>query len=424
MPTKPASPLNRLLARLRRALVSLHESFRGEDLALRAASLTYLSVFSLVPLLTVALYLLTAIHQQAFHDKVHAFIQDLFSPAMRQDSAALLDKFLAAATSKAVRGIGLFTLVISAGSLLHSLGSALDAVWAVRRPRPWLLRIGLYLAALTLGPVLLAASLVGTAGLRQLLLGFHSPLAQFAVRFVSVAAAVIALTLLYVFGPNARVDKRAAFTGALVATIGWEIAKRAYAEFAAGIFRYNAIYGSLGAIPLFLLWIYVSWILVLFGARLAYALQRAPTHELVRWFDRHPMGDGLLALLIAIAMGRAEREGRPALDRKGISRATQLPDLLVARGLSRLSETGLLQGKRRFALTRNSSSIVATDLFRTGNDDPPPGSLPRSALWLIERLELGARGSLDVLSLSTLEGEPTPPRPTSAPALASGARKA
>jgi membrane protein len=91
------------------------------------------------------------------------------------------------------------------------------------------------------------------------------------------ATSAFALFFLYFAVPNAKVRLRAALAGALVAATAWEIAKRLYTFGATHSFRYDAIYGSLGAIPLFLLWLYVSWIVVLFGARLAYALQYAVT---------------------------------------------------------------------------------------------------------------------------------------------------
>src|SRR3954451_16960054 len=109
------------MSRARRALSALHDCFRGEDLSIRAAALTYLSAYSLAPLVTVVLTLLTGLHQQAFHARVHRFFQDLFSPAIQKESAAFLDRFLAAASSRAVQGIGLLTLAYSAGSLLHPL---------------------------------------------------------------------------------------------------------------------------------------------------------------------------------------------------------------------------------------------------------------------------------------------------------------
>jgi membrane protein len=399
---KASTPAQRVQSRARKAVAALHDCFRGEDLSIRAAALTYLTAFSLVPLLTVVLGLLAALHQQAFHDRVHGFIQDVLSPAMGTDSSAVLEHFVSIASSRAVRGIGFLTLAYSAGSLLHHLEFALNAVWDVRQRRPLLMRVGFYVGALLLGPVLLAVSLAGTEGLRQVLLGIHTPLAIALVRWVSVAAAALALTLLYVLGPNARVDLRAALAGGIVAALGWELAKRGYAEFATRIFRYNAIYGSLGAIPLFLLWIYVSWIVVLFGARLAFALQRAVGYETVRWFEHHPMGDALVALVVAVELGRAERAGLAPIGRQELMRRIELPDLLCSRGIDRLITAGLARGTDRVALTRGLESIVATDLFRSESPPPAPPGLPKAILAVAHQLEGAARNHLDGLRLTTL----------------------
>lgn len=389
-----------------RAVRSVLRGYQGEQLSLRAAALTYFTIFSLVPLMTVALVLLEALHQRAFHDRVHAYIRDVLSPGIQQGSAAVIEEFLATASSRAIRGIGFLTLAVTAGSLLKNLDESLNDLWNIITKRGWGARLFYYALALTLGPILLALSLAGTAGLRHALLALHWPGMAILTTVIPVLATALGLTLLYVLVPNTRVELGPALAGALLATIGWELAKHGYAAFAAGIFRYNALYGSLGAIPLFLLWVYVSWVLVLFGARLAFALQHSDALERLSELRAHPRGEELLALSVAQALARAELTGLRPLSVRELARTARLPEHELVPLLRRFVRANLIHLTRgKVALARDPRSLRVEELhalFRTGH----PGALPTGVAELAQALE----STPEVVSwadLATL-GQPSP----------------
>src|SRR5512140_3272589 len=273
--------------------------FRGERISLRAAALTYLSIFSLVPLLTVALVLLEFLHQEEFRRQMEHFIQRILAPGIREETAALLNGFIARASSVAALAIGFLVLGFSGGMLLKNLDASLNEIWNVRKKRPWHVRLLIYAFALLLGPVLVAVSLAGTVGVQDLLVGAGVSSARQATTLAWLLLAVSAFTSLYYLAPNAPVRLRSALAGGLVAGAAWDLSRYGYSLFGEQIFRYNPVYGSLGAMPLFLAWIYLTWLLVLFGARLAYAVEHAAAGGLLRALGEHPRARELVAARIA-----------------------------------------------------------------------------------------------------------------------------
>ncbi len=246
--------------------------FRGEKIGLRASALTYITILSLVPLLAVVFAIVRGLGQEELRHSVHEFVFSNLAPGTREQIGHYLDGFIAQASSGAMGGFGAFFLLLSAVGLFHNIERSLNDIWGVQRPRPLMTRVILYWSVLTLGPIALGASLFATSMARSLV--EHS-LPSEVIALISPGTSILLFFFLYIAVPYARVSLRAALGGALVAGCAWEIAKHGYAAWAANSFRYSVIYGSLGTVPLFLIWVYLSWLIVLFGARLSYALQYA-----------------------------------------------------------------------------------------------------------------------------------------------------
>lgn len=246
--------------------------FRGEKISLRASALTYITMLSLVPLLAVVFAIVRGVGRENLRRMVHEFVFGNLAPGVREQIGGYLDEFIARASAGAMGGVGGLFLLVSALGLFHNIERSLDEIWGVARPRPLVKRVVIYWCVLTMGPVALGLSLLATSMARSRV---EASLPRGVVALVPWATSVALFSFLYLAVPSARVRFRAGLAGAFVAASAWEVAKHLYAFFASHAFRYNAIYGSLGAVPLFLLWVYVSWVLVLFGARLAYALQYA-----------------------------------------------------------------------------------------------------------------------------------------------------
>ncbi len=173
----------------------------------------------------------------------------------------------------AIGAVGVIILIYAAFSLLFEIERAFNIVYVAERGRPTIARLTKYWALLTLGPLLLLASFYASQRLTTAGAAFGFGGVRAIATFV---LSWLLLTMVYTLGPNARVAKRPALIGAFVAAILWEAAKWGFAKYLTLATGYTAFYGSLGLLPVFLLWIYLTWLIILFGLELSYVAQMFP----------------------------------------------------------------------------------------------------------------------------------------------------
>ena len=268
--------------RFLRALLLLARGFRGEAITLRASALTYLTLFSLVPLLAVVYSVIDLVSgEEQVRNAVMSWINAQLGIGAGAAISLKLADLTTRASAKAVGGIGFAVLLFSVLSLLWNIESAFNHIYGVRRPRAALERLLKYWSFLTLGPVMLAGSLALTWKISALQSGHghdekgHSELLHVITALSSVAVTYAALTLLYKVLPNARVRLRAAFSAALVSGTLWEVAKFVFAWATGRMVQLHKIYGSLAILPITLTWIYISWMIALVGCRLCMAFEES-----------------------------------------------------------------------------------------------------------------------------------------------------
>lgn len=337
------TPSGRRIGKVLRAANAVAHGFRGERISLRAAALTYVTIFSLVPLLSVALGLVHLIDASSFESHLRALTFTVLAPGIREDSAAFFDAFLRAAGSTAVGSVGFGMLLVSAATLLRNLDGALNDLWNVRRRRSILKRAVLYTAILVLAPVVAALTLAGTGLARDTLVELAPIVAPLVLALGPVVLVVASLTLLYFYAPNADVRFKSACLGGLVAGLGWELARHLYAVFAAGAFRYNPVFGALGAAPLFLMWIYMSWLLILFGARFSYALDAVSFRGLAAVTRGHPRAREILAARVIQTATRALLRGENPPVRRDLAVSLRVADEFLSETLEQLAAAGLVE---------------------------------------------------------------------------------
>ena len=241
-----------------------------------AASLSYTTLLSLVPLLAVMFSVLAAFPVfDTVVDKIQDYIFKNFVPA----SGEVIQSYFADFTEQARRltGPGIFFLVVVALMLMHSIDEAINDIWRVRTPRSWPAKFVVYWSVLTLGPLLLAVSIAATSFLVSLPVVSNidsvvAGVSSWALSLMPFLSTLVALTLLYVLVPNRRIMLRYGLGGAVVAALMFELAKHSFTLYVTNVPTYATIYGALAVIPLFLIWIYVSWAMVLLGAELSYCL--------------------------------------------------------------------------------------------------------------------------------------------------------
>lgn len=269
-------------------LKTLRQRFREDRLGLTASSLTFTTTIALVPLATVTLAIFSAFPMFGqFRGAVETyFLQSLVPDDIARPVLRALTQF--AGQAKRLGGAGLVVLVLTALALMLTIDRTLNAIWRVRQPRPIAQRVLVYWAAATLGPLVLGVSLTLTSyaisasqGLVDALPGGLGVVLG-ALEFGLFAAAMAGL---FHYVPNTEVRWRHALAGGVFVAAGFEVAKKALAWYLAQVPSYATVYGAFATVPIFLIWLYLGWVIVLLGAVIAaYApslqmrvVRRAPT---------------------------------------------------------------------------------------------------------------------------------------------------
>jgi membrane protein len=282
-----------------------------EDRCLQiAGSLTYTTLLALVPLITVALALVSAF--PVFARWTGQIDDMLVRNVLPQAIGKVVATYLAQFAEKAagLTAIGVVFLAGTALMLMLTIDGAFNQIFRVRRERPLLQRLLIYWAALTLGPVLVGLSISMTSYLVSASLGFARGLpylGETVLRFAPVLFTSAALTLLYAIVPNRKVSLAHALAGGVVAGVLFELMKRGFAFYIASFPTYKLVYGTFAAIPIFLVWLYASWLVVLFGATLTAVL---PGYRQFDERQRLPGRRFFEALEVLRSLVAAQREGR------------------------------------------------------------------------------------------------------------------
>ena len=262
---------------------------REERLPQLAGSLTFTTVLSVVPLLAVSFALFARF--PVFRPVKDALNEHLLQVLLPADiSRAVLRHLQNFATNAGgLTLVGFLFLLASAVLLLLTAENALNRIWQVKKDRPILKRVGLHLLVLALGPLALGASLWATSQVLRAsigLVGTLSPQASFVLNLGPVLIGAIAMGSLFYFVPNTRVRKRDAIVGGLLASIAFELGKRGFAGYLLHVPTYKTVYGAFALVPVFLLWVYVSWLLTLAAALVTASLGRGAKRQPARRLSR------------------------------------------------------------------------------------------------------------------------------------------
>ena len=410
----PQETARRSLERGRRVLqfgVIVVEGCRTNLILLRASALTYYSILALIPLLAIAL----------------SFVKAL---GVSENLARILVARIAAGSPEAaerilvlVQGIdfgGLGTLgaaVLFLTTLLgiSSIEKALNTIWGVKRERSWDRRVPDYLAVLVVAPLLLGVALsLGTTLQSQALVHRLLEVPAFAtlydtgLRYAPLLFLWAGFTFLYWFLPNTRVRVLSALLGGFVAALLFTGAQSAYVGFNVGVQRYDVLFRGFAFVPLLLVWIYISWVIVLLGAEVAFALQNLGRVRRARQGEEPgPAGRETYGLAIAARLARAFRDGEGGMDPEILADALDIPVRSVRSILADLDRAGIVaprgDARESFQLGRTAAQIpvrAVLDALR-GPRVPSPG-LARAGGAVLELLEEADRQAAQALSGRTL----------------------
>lgn len=260
------------MKRLFRDLSQVWLKSKKDLVLIQATALAYKSLVSLVPVMAVAFYFFKAFGGlNSLVDYIRPLIADNLVPESADQVMDYAFKFVDNIQAGAIGGVGFLLLVLTAVSTLSTIEDTFNLIWGIKKPRSMGQRVTAYWSVLTIGPVLLAVSLVLSGQALVWLKGDSGEVSKVLVlasRLVPYFASGLLLTTLYFFMPNTKVNfKDAAKAGAITGLV-FEAAKVFYAQYAIKSVTNNPVYGSLAFLPVFLLWLYVVWVIVLLGAEL------------------------------------------------------------------------------------------------------------------------------------------------------------
>jgi membrane protein len=311
-------------------LRTLRIRFREDRLGLTAGSLTFTTLISLVPLVTVMLAVFSAFPMfSTFQDALQKyFLQTLVPDNIASQVLKWLTQF--AHQAKGIGSVGLILLVAAALALMLTIDRTLNGIWRVRTPRPIAQRVLVYWAAATLGPLVLGVSLSLTSyavsaskGVVSALPGGVALLLD-SVEFLLLATGFAAL---FHYVPNTHVRWRHAFAGGVCSAVGFELAKKFLGWYLAAVPTYTVIYGALATVPILLIWIYSGWVIVLLGAVMA-AYAPSLKMRVKRWPDG-PGAKLQLAMAILRELAQAQRLGERGYSAERIAEALRTDPLQI-----------------------------------------------------------------------------------------------
>ena len=347
-------------------VVLVYRRFKEERCFQLCGSLTFTTLLALVPLITIMLTVVTAF--PVFNDIVATLRSFVTINMVPEASSNLISIYMQQFSDNAARltALGIVLLAVTSIMLMLTIDRAFNTIWRVKRPRPLIQRVLIYWSVLTIGPLLVGGSLSLTSWLvtQSMGLGKQAPELTIAVlKLVPLMLTSVAFGFLYRTVPNRQVTVLDAAVGGIIAAFAFEAMKIGFGHFVARIATYKLVYGTFASLPIFLMWIYLSWVVVVFASVITAVLPYWRTGGVL--LKQPPGAQFVEAVEILKMLCRAYVDGR-VLNLQQLRMAVKLSwedaetilDKLVAAGW-----VAKLQGNG-WVLARDAGAIRVGDVFR------------------------------------------------------------
>ena len=338
------------ITQLRIVLLAVRR-FNLDKCELRASALTFYSLLSIVPVVALAFAVAKGFGvEKVLGEQLMAKMQGQEEVAERIIGFA--QSFLENTKGGAIAGVGIVLLFWTVIKVLGNVEKSFNDIWGVKTARAMGRKFADYLSIMMICPVLLIIASSVTVLLttqvsamleRLSFLGYVADALIWLLKIVPYAVIWLVFTFVYVFMPNTKVELKAALWGGILAGTIYQLVQLAYITFQIGVSNYGAIYGSFAALPLFLVWLQLSWLIVLLGAEISFAHQNVGTYE----FEQDCLGVShsfrrMIALMISSLCVKHFLKAEKPLTAEDLSRELEVPIRLVRSVLAELTEAGLL----------------------------------------------------------------------------------
>ncbi len=385
---------------------------------LRASALTYYSVLALIPLLAIALSMVKALG-------VSENLAQIIVDRVAAGSPEAGERILSLVQQVDFRGLGTIgagVLVLTSILGISSIEHTLNIIWGVKRQRSWDRRVPDYLAVLIVAPLLLGVALsLGTTLQSQVMVQRLLEIEAFATLYkmglqqAPLAFLWMGFTFLYWFLPNTHVRIVSALFGGLVAAVLFTFAQQAYLGFQVGVQRYSVLFGGLAILPLLLVWIYLSWVIVLVGAQVAFAYQNLGRVRRARrgGDEPGPAAREMFGVAIAARLARAFRDGEGGMGPDALADALDVPVRSVRSILADLEGARIVaprgDARESFQLGRAADTVpIASVLEALRGGRTPMAEISRAGAAVVDvmaEVDRQATLALEGRTLAELAGQ-------------------
>ncbi len=327
-------------------LILVIRGFFADGCMLRASALTFTTLLSLVPLLALMFSVLKGFGVQ---NELEPLLLKQLAVGGGEAVSRIVD-YINNTNVARLGTYGLIFLVISVLTLLSNIEQSFNSVWGVKETRSLRRRFTDYFSVVTIGPLFMvvAISMTSTLKSQQLVLSLldYAYVGEILLALFKVLPFMVMWLVfagLYLFMPNVKVSPRAALIGGIFGGTLWQISQWGYLNFQVGVARYNAIYGTMAALPILMVWIYLSWMIVLLGLEMTFATQNLRTlRQDIRGARANFASLQFIALTALLYIGRRFYRGQPALGREELASHLDAPSRLLHTILDELILLGFI----------------------------------------------------------------------------------
>lgn len=323
-----------LLIKYLRIILLAFRGYNEDKVSLRSSALTFYSMLSVVPVVAMGFGI-----AKGFNFDVYLEQQIMENFSEQQEVLDWIikfaNRFLENTKGGIIAGIGIVVLFWSVMKVLGNIESSFNAIWQIRKPRVWFRKFSDYFSMMLIAPVLIimatSSNVFITTQITKItseigLLGMISPLIFFLLKLIPYVLFWFVLTIVYMIMPNTKVNFKSAFVAGVISGTIFVFVQWVYIYFQVGVSKYNTIYGSFAALPLFLVWLQMSWLIVLFGAEVSFAVQNVEKYEFEP--DTHNLSSyswKVLILMVAHLLIKNFAKGEKAMTAEEISKKLEIP---------------------------------------------------------------------------------------------------